>query len=72
MPWILFHQNYDFQKTRHVTTAYKAGNRYLVSQIAADAAIAAGVGVEVDSDGNPIGDGGTSRRRSASDKSGRK
>lgn len=44
MPWVFFKANMDHRVSRFVVRAYKAGNAYLVSQRAADEAIAKGKG----------------------------
>lgn len=48
MPWVEFSENFDFQNRKRVTTAYRGGERYLVSEAVAEAAITAGKAKRID------------------------
>lgn len=62
---VTFKRDFDFSPAAFkgaLTTAYKAGQTYTVTQEAADAAVAAGAGEIVQSPKDKA-DGGTDRRR---------
>jgi hypothetical protein len=48
MPWVCFSRHFDWPKSRHVVTAYKAGMKALVSQSCRDAAVGQGAAVDAE------------------------